>query len=565
MRPRPGLGWRPALLVVLALAFVPLAATEVFSQGQGGGLPTAADFDCGAAKRTATLRREQSTVLAKVGRLTTLRNRADMAALAQPPLGFSFPTHQFTSFRGIGLTMFNPTGLIGPGSPNFLFYAPRKGSDATDPRGPDFPYELVGWGYGVPYAPDRIPGFLPCIGVEDWHIHERGVHDEKTGGMIVMPPAESSFGASAGTLSDPPALRPEVGFPHGRSWTAHLWLDPSGVPRSGILDPTDAPAGIDPGEGSSFYFPETTPTGALDPSGSLGRPSVLQSGEGRPAVGGGNQYTVKAQSFQTRGLFSMFDVKLLRGGKPPVDGPLDHAEAYYILEGEVTFKTEGQTLPGRKGSFIYLPRGSRYSFEVTGATARALLIAAPGGLENDLELAVPPTGLPPGAAPPPGLPPPVDFELQGPAPKPYVLEPGEGLKTDIRGSSYTIKAGNEDTGGAFSVVESTLLADAVPPPHIHHKEIEAFQLLDGEISFTSAGQYLPLQSGGTALLPIGAPHTYSIDGDGTAELLLIAVPGGLEDYFLALGQAEGQPLSAEQASQFGVEPILPPGASPPGG
>jgi quercetin dioxygenase-like cupin family protein len=553
------------MLVALALAFVPLAATEVFSQGQGGGLPTAEDFNCPPAKRTATLRREQSAALAKVGDLTTLRNRADLGRLAQPPFGFSFPTHQFTSFRGIGLTFFNPTGLIGPGSPNFLFYAPRKGADATDPRGPDFPYELVGWGYGVPYAPDRIPGFLPCIGAEDWHIHERGVHDEKTGGMVVMPPAESSFGAAAGALSDPPALRPEVGFPHGRSWTAHFWRDGSGVAKSAILDPTDPPAGVDPGEGSSFYFPEEAPTGALDAAGSLGRPAALQQGEGRPAVGGGNEYTIKIQSFQTRGLFSLLEARLLRGGKPPVSGPLDHAEAYYILDGEVTFKADGQTLPGRAGSFVYIPEGSRYSFEVGGSEARALLLATPGGLENDLELAVPPTGLPPGAAPPPGLPPPADFELQGPDPKAYVLEPGEGTVADIRGSSYTIKAGNEATGGAFSFMEGAIIAGGVPPPHIHHREIETFYMLDGEMTFVSSGQYLPVQTGGTALLPIGALHAYTVDGNGTADVILISVPGGLDDYFIALAKAEGQPLSAEQAAAFAVEPVLPPGAGPPGG
>ena len=232
----------------------------------------------------------------------------------------------------------------------------------------------------------------------------------------------------------------------------------------------------------------------------------------------------------------------------------------------MTFTADGQTLPGRKGSFIYIPAGSSYTFEVgAGDSARALLIASPGGLENDLELAVPPGGLPLGAAPPPGLPPPAEFELTGPAPKPYVLEPGEGEKTNIRGSSYTFKAGNEDTGGAFSVVDSTLKTGAVPPPHIHHKEIESFYLLDGEITFNAGGQNVPTQAGSTALLPISMPHNYTIDGDGASHVLLIAAPGGLEDFFRALGKAAGEPLNARQAISYAVEPVLPPGAAPPGG
>lgn len=513
------------------------------------------------------LRQEQEAVLSKLGGLTRLEGKDDLDALAASPLGASFLTHDYTSFRGVGLTVFNPAGIVGPGSPNFLFYDPREGANATDPHGPDFPYRLAGWGYGVPYAPDRIPSFLPCIGVEDWHIHERGIHDEETGGMIVMPPAESFFGASAGTLADPPALRPVVGFPHARVWTAHFWLEGGGVPRSAILDPTNPPDGIDPGEGSSFYFPEQTPTGALDPGGSLGRPAALQRGEGRPATGGGNDYVVKIQSFQTRGLFSLFEATLKRGGRPPVRGELDHAEAYYVLDGAVTFEADGQTLPARAGSFVYIPEGSSYSFEVEGETARALLVASPGGLENELKLAVPPGGLPPGAAPPPGLPlPPPPFDPSGPQPKPYVLEPGEGEKTELRGSGYTVKAGNEDTGGAFSMLEITLVAGGAAPPHIHHKEIEAFHILDGEMTFKTGGQNLPAQSGSTALLPIAMPHHYTVDGDGTAQVVLVSAPGGLEDLFIALGRADGQPLTAEQARAFGLEPVIPGGAQgpPPG-
>ena len=64
----------------------------------------------------------------------------------------------------------------------------------------------------------------------------------------------------------------------------------------------------------------------------------------------------------------MFEVKLLRGGKPPVDGPLDHAEAYYILEGEVTFKADGQTLPAREGLVHLHPR--RQPIQLRGGGGR---------------------------------------------------------------------------------------------------------------------------------------------------------------------------------------------------
>jgi quercetin dioxygenase-like cupin family protein len=540
-------GRRGVIGLLIVIVVVPLGASQVFSQG----LPTAAALDCSTAKRDAALRKEQSAVLEKVGDLRTLRSQADLQRLSAPPYNFVFPTHQFTSFRGIGLTIFDPIDPVRPGAPNFLFYAPNpKAKDATDPHGPDFPYELIGWGYGVPYTPGRIPSFLPCVGNKDWHIHERGVHDEKTGGMIVMPPAEAGFGESAGTLADPPALRPVVGFPHARSWTAHLWLDDSGVAESGILDPNDKPAGIDPGVGSSFYFLDDPPQGALEPFANLARPFALEPGEGQPLGVAGTTYKLKVASFQSGGAFTVMEVSFGPTSRAPSKGPLDHSEGYYVLSGDVTFTADGQTLPARKGSFVYLPEGSSYKVKVgSSGQAKVLLIAVPGGLDTELGFQAPGG---PASAPP--------QETGSAQLKPYVLQPDEGEVISFRGAKYVLKAGRKDTASEFSLMQIDMPKGAAPPPHIHHREIESFYLLDGQMTFASGGQSLPAIGGSLAFLPLGLPHSYTVD-TGTAHLLLLAVPSGLEDFFRALQEAGNQPLSQRQAQRFGVEPVVPPSAA----
>ena len=556
VRARLAAHWRLAIVLVV-LSLVPAAATEVGSQGQ----PTAASQDCAPPKRDAVLRKEQSSVLGRLGSLTELRNQADIDALADA--GWPFLAHQFTSFEGIGLTVFNPAAPVVPGNPNFLFYAPRPGADSTDPRGPDFPYKLAGWGYGVPYTPGRIPSFFPCMGVKDWHIHERGVHPIATGGMDVMPPAESTFGASVGLLSDPPAMRPVVGFPHSRSWTIHLWRDSSGVAESGILDPNEKPSGIDPGVGSSFYFLDDPPKGLLDPDSTLGRPVALAGGEGQRKKVAGGTYTLKIAGAQSFGRMSLLDVDLTGSSKRPTSGPLDHDEGFYVLSGQITFNADGQTLPAEKGSFVFLPKGSDYSFQVNGGRARMMMVAAPGGIEQELGFQ-PPPGAPSG--PPPGVKLPGATQQQDSESraslKPYVLQPDEGEVTNIRGSRYVFKAKTEDTGGSFTLMEITFRRGAAPPPHIHHKEVEAFRLLDGNMTFFEGGQTLPAQPGATALLPIGMLHYYTIDTE-EATAILVAAPAGLEKFFRALGVAGDQPLSARQALGFGVEPFIPPGASGP--
>ena len=63
------------------------------------------------------------------------------------------------------------------------------------------------------------------------------------------------------------------------------------------------------------------------------------------------------------------------------------------------------------------------------------------------------------------------------------LGPGVG-KTAVLGDQYTFKAAQKDTSGAYALCEIvTPAAVAVPPPHIHEREDEAFYVLEGEMTF----------------------------------------------------------------------------------
>jgi hypothetical protein len=53
----------------------------------------------------------------------------------------------------------------------------------------------------------------------------------------------------------------------------------------------------------------------------------------------------------------------------------------------VTFHVGGETLPGHVGSLAFLPRAVPHTFTIESATARMLLLNAPGGFERIFELA----------------------------------------------------------------------------------------------------------------------------------------------------------------------------------
>ena len=118
----------------------------------------------------------------------------------------------------------------------------------------------------------------------------------------------------------------------------------------------------------------------------------------------GDRYTFLATAETTGGQYALWHAVVAPGGGPPPHIHRREDEAFYVLEGSLTFFTGGQRLVRGPGSFLSLPRGSEHSFKnETDQPARALLHVAPAGLEKmfveagrrvtDLALPIaPPTG-----------------------------------------------------------------------------------------------------------------------------------------------------------------------------
>ena len=58
---------------------------------------------------------------------------------------------------------------------------------------------------------------------------------------------------------------------------------------------------------------------------------------------------------------------------------------------------------------------------------------------------------------------------------------GEGPVFSAVGDVYRMLATGEQTGGAYVLSEARVPPGGGPPPHIHHREDEAFFVLEGEI------------------------------------------------------------------------------------
>jgi mannose-6-phosphate isomerase-like protein (cupin superfamily) len=116
----------------------------------------------------------------------------------------------------------------------------------------------------------------------------------------------------------------------------------------------------------------------------------------------------------------------------------------------------------------------------------------------------------------------------------------------------TFKAVSEETSGEYSLYETTAPPQLGAPPHIHHRETEAFYVLEGEFEFLRGERTVRAGVGEFVHVPTGVVHAFTNVGDKPARLLGIVTPGGLHEKMLT-----------EIGEQAKTETLPPPPGSPP--
>src|SRR3712207_2537322 len=95
------------------------------------------------------------------------------------------------------------------------------------------------------------------------------------------------------------------------------------------------------------------------------------------------------------------------------------------------------------------------------------------------------------------------------------LPPGEGRRSLwVLGELLTYKIPSQHTGGAYSLFEVNAQPGAGPPPHVQHREDEAFYVLEGEYEFLSAEETLRVGAGSLLYVPKGTLHAHKNVGEG---------------------------------------------------
>ena len=126
--------------------------------------------------------------------------------------------------------------------------------------------------------------------------------------------------------------------------------------------------------------------------------------------------------------------------------------------------------------------------------------------------------------------------------KSFVVQAGESLPL-FSGLKAALKAGGEQTSGAYTLMEVPLAPGGGPLPHIHEGEDEAFFVLEGEEVFQLGSDEVSLGVGAFVFVARGTLHTHRNVSDRPSRTLVIFAPPGIEGFF-----SERQALQARGAS-----------------
>jgi len=133
--------------------------------------------------------------------------------------------------------------------------------------------------------------------------------------------------------------------------------------------------------------------------------------------------------------------------------------------------------------------------------------------------------------------------------KPFAVARAEGEARWWFNNLAVIKATAADTGGQMTIVEITEPPGSRAPLHVHHREDEAFWILEGEVTLEVGGSTIQARAGDYVFGPRGIPHRYTVGSSG-CRMLFIVTPGGFEDLIMEMSRPAASrtvpPPSTEQ-------------------
>ena len=100
----------------------------------------------------------------------------------------------------------------------------------------------------------------------------------------------------------------------------------------------------------------------------------------------GSLYRIKARAEDTGGTLGLIEANFYKGFGPPLHVHRREEESFYVIEGEIRFRTGEEEFVAGPGTGVWGARGVPHTFKVESESARALILVTPGGFEGMFEV-----------------------------------------------------------------------------------------------------------------------------------------------------------------------------------
>ena len=121
----------------------------------------------------------------------------------------------------------------------------------------------------------------------------------------------------------------------------------------------------------------------------------------------------------------------------------------------------------------------------------------------------------------------------------------------VNSNILDVKISGSDTNGDLAIFEQTSLSQGKGTPlHIHHKQDEIFQVLEGSYYFQVGNQKYTLGMGESIFLPRKVPHAWTQVSEKGKMSVTLQPAGKLEDFFVAVASLDHEPSKEEMERLF---------------
>jgi len=209
----------------------------------------------------------------------------------------------------------------------------------------------------------------------------------------------------------------------------------------------------------------------------------------------------------------------------------EHTDAFYVLDGELTFELgpDAQRVRVGPGGYVAIPPHVAHSFvNESGADARWLNFHAPdSGFADFLRTLREGT---------PGQWDSFDMPADGGAAPDAVIvsPPGDGERLMTGRRAVLLKGAGDDLGVAEWEFDGPF---AGPPVHRHDGEVDAFYVVEGKLELSVQGADETLREGSLLAIPAGVDHAFDHRNDERGRVLNVQAPNaGFADALRQMSQ-----------------------------